>query len=103
MPNFDASRPHSLNYGAIGAIVGHEISHGFDDTGRNYDEAGNLRNWWSNATLKEYKSRASCIEKQYSSLVEPMTGMHVRLSFGSTFLEVLTFMFPLGQRQIRAG
>lgn len=76
-PSFSKERPFSLNYGAIGSIVGHEITHGFDDKGRQFDRNGNLNNWWSNDTATKYKQRGECFVKQYSSLVEPITGMHV--------------------------
>nr|CAD7439516.1 unnamed protein product [Timema bartmani] len=56
----------SLNYGAIGAIMGHELTHGFDDQGRRYDKEGNLKQWWTEKTLVEYEQRVQCIVQQYS-------------------------------------
>ncbi|CAL7939938.1 unnamed protein product [Xylocopa violacea] len=64
----------SINYGAIGAIMGHELTHGFDDQGRMYDENGNLRQWWSNETLQRYHEKVQCIIKQYSSYHLPQLG-----------------------------
>ena len=77
-PSFSKERPFSLNYGAIGSIVGHEILHGFDDKGRLFDRKGNMINWWTNSTAAKYKQRGECLIKQYNSLVEPVTGKHVR-------------------------
>uniref|UniRef100_A0A8D8A0M2 Neprilysin n=3 Tax=Culex pipiens TaxID=7175 RepID=A0A8D8A0M2_CULPI len=56
----------ALNYGALGEILGHELTHGFDDSGRNYDKYGYEKRWWSNHTLQEYDKRADCLVKQYS-------------------------------------
>ena len=58
--------PKSINYGAMGVVMGHELSHAFDDQGREYDEVGNMRDWWNNATLQQFKARTKCIEDQYS-------------------------------------
>jgi predicted metalloendopeptidase len=56
-----------VNYGSIGAVIGHEISHGFDDMGRRYDGKGNLRNWWTQEDLAEFEKRSSQLIKQYSA------------------------------------
>ncbi|XP_017885295.1 neprilysin-4-like isoform X3 [Ceratina calcarata] len=66
-PPFYGNGLESINYGAMGAIMGHELTHGFDDQGRRYDENGNLRQWWSNETLKHYLEKVECIIDQYSS------------------------------------
>lgn len=58
--------PKSLNYGGIGVVIGHEITHGFDDKGRQFDKDGNLMQWWNNATIKAFRERAQCIVNQYS-------------------------------------
>lgn len=55
-----------MNYGSIGTILGHELTHGFDDSGRMYDKLGNLRQWWTNATVNEYINRTECFIDQYS-------------------------------------
>ena len=68
--------PQALNFGAIGSVTGHEITHGFDDQGCQYDKVGNLVNWWNNATLDEFKSRTQCLEKQYSKY--EIDGMNIR-------------------------
>ncbi|GAC1580297.1 MAG: M13 family peptidase [Candidatus Elarobacter sp.] len=67
-PFFDATNDDALNYGAIGAVIGHEMTHGFDDQGRQYDKAGNLRDWWSAADGKQFTARAACVTKQYGGM-----------------------------------
>lgn len=58
--------PKSLNYGGIGVVIGHEITHGFDDKGRQFDKDGNMMEWWNDATIKAFRERAQCIVDQYS-------------------------------------
>lgn len=65
-PFFDFTADDAVNYGGIGAVIGHEISHGFDDQGRQYDAKGNLRDWWTAEDAKNYGARAACIEQQFS-------------------------------------
>lgn len=60
-----------MNYAAIGTIVGHEFSHAFDDTGRQFDEQGNLKDWWSNETISRYKEKAQCFVDQYEDYKLP--------------------------------
>lgn len=67
LPFFSLHNPKSLNYGAMGVVMGHELSHAFDDQGREYDEDGNMRGWWQNKTLLEYKMRVGCMEEQYGN------------------------------------
>jgi predicted metalloendopeptidase len=64
-PFYVASAPDAVNYGAIGMVVGHELTHGFDDQGRQYDARGNLRDWWTPAIAQEFDRRAACVEHQY--------------------------------------
>ena len=66
-PYFDPSADDALNYGGMGSVIGHEMTHGFDDQGAKYDPAGNLANWWSDADLKAFKERAGCIVDQFNS------------------------------------
>jgi predicted metalloendopeptidase len=56
-----------LQYGGIGVVIGHEITHGFDDKGRQFDKEGNLKQWWNNATVEAFRRRTQCIIDQYSS------------------------------------
>ncbi|XP_061729220.1 neprilysin-2-like [Cydia pomonella] len=64
---FNIDRPKYLNYGAIGFVIGHEISHGFDDIGRKFDKDGNVVNWWASSTEKNYLNKVDCIIKQYGN------------------------------------
>ena len=65
-PFFDKSMDDAINFGAIGSVIGHELTHGFDDQGRKFDPEGNLRDWWTEADGKEFEKRASCIADEYS-------------------------------------
>lgn len=67
-PFFDIDADDAVNYGAIGAIIGHEIGHGFDDQGAQYDGAGNLNNWWQEADRDEFSRRADALIEQYNQL-----------------------------------
>ncbi|XP_014467305.1 PREDICTED: neprilysin-11 isoform X1 [Dinoponera quadriceps] len=60
----------ALNYGAIGSILGHELTHGFDNSGRHYDSDGNVRQWWSNKTITEYTERTQCFVDHYNTYYE---------------------------------
>ena len=67
-PFFDEHSDDALNYGAIGAVIGHEMTHGFDDSGRLYDPNGNLRDWWSPSDAKQFTRRSACVTKQYGGM-----------------------------------
>ncbi|HEX7641828.1 MAG TPA: M13 family metallopeptidase [Burkholderiaceae bacterium] len=75
-PFFNSKADDAVNYGAIGAVIGHEISHGFDDQGAQYDGAGNLRDWWSKEDHERFKAKTEALVKQYSAY-EPVAGYHV--------------------------
>ncbi|XP_073958609.1 M13 family metallopeptidase neprilysin 3 isoform X1 [Choristoneura fumiferana] len=75
LPFYDGDNPKSVNYGAMGVVMGHELTHAFDDQGREYDRFGNLNQWWNNATISRFKKRAECIQKQYSDYT--MEGQHL--------------------------
>jgi putative endopeptidase len=75
-PFFDVTVDDAINYGAIGAVIGHEISHGFDDQGRRYDGKGNLNDWWAPADNEEFTRRAKEFGKQYDAS-SPLPGTHV--------------------------
>jgi len=66
-PFYNPTYPKYINYGAIGMVIGHEITHGFDGTGRLFDKDGNLNNWWSITSLIGFNSRANCLVQQYSN------------------------------------
>jgi putative endopeptidase len=71
-PAFSLSANDAVNYGAIGVVIGHEISHGFDDQGSQYDAQGRLENWWSSEDLKKFQAKVACIVNQFDHYeVEP--------------------------------
>ncbi|RWS23538.1 hypothetical protein B4U80_07494, partial [Leptotrombidium deliense] len=76
-PNFYPNAPISVNTAAIGSTIGHEVTHGFDNTGAQYNYKGIKRNWWDSKTLKRYESKVNCFKKQYSAFVEPTSGKHL--------------------------
>ena len=67
-PFFDMEADDAVNYGSIGAVIGHEIGHGFDDQGSKYDGNGNLNDWWTNTDREEFKKRANALIAQYDAL-----------------------------------
>jgi endothelin-converting enzyme/putative endopeptidase len=76
-PYFDPDADPAANYGSIGATIGHEIGHGFDDQGRKFDGSGKLRDWWTEASAKQYEARANKLVKQYDGY-EPIPGVHIK-------------------------
>jgi putative endopeptidase len=75
-PLFDPAADPAINYGAIGAIIGHELSHGFDDEGRKLDAKGELRDWWTSQDAAEFTARAKKLAAQYSTY-QPVPGTHI--------------------------
>ena len=75
-PIFDAAADPAINYGAIGGVIGHELTHGFDDEGRKLDSSGQLRDWWTAADAAAFEARAKKLGAQYSSY-EPVPGAHI--------------------------
>jgi putative endopeptidase len=74
-PFFDPKADEAVNYGAIGAVIGHEMTHGFDDQGRKFDLKGNLKDWWTPEDARSYEARAACVERQASAF-EVQPGLH---------------------------
>lgn len=74
---FNNDRPKYMNYGAIGFVIGHEITHGFDDQGRQFDKNGNLVDWWAPETQKRFVQKAQCIIDQYGNYTVPEIGINV--------------------------
>uniref|UniRef100_A0A3Q3JB63 Uncharacterized protein n=1 Tax=Monopterus albus TaxID=43700 RepID=A0A3Q3JB63_MONAL len=70
--------PRSLSYGAIGVIVGHELTHGFDNNGRKYDKNGNLDQWWSNSSIAAFNEKTQCVTDQYNDYYWDEAGLNVR-------------------------
>ena len=75
-PFFDVKADPALNYGAIGAVIGHEISHSFDDQGAKFDAQGKLTNWWSDEDLAHFQATGKALAAQYSAY-EPLPGVHL--------------------------
>ncbi|XP_053978584.1 neprilysin-2 isoform X1 [Hylaeus volcanicus] len=74
---FSNDRPRYMNYGAIGFVIGHEITHGFDDQGRQFDQNGNLVDWWAPQTKENYLERAECIIHQYGNYTVEDVGLNL--------------------------
>ena len=68
-PFYDPKRDDAMNYGGMGAVIGHEMTHGFDDSGAKFDAMGNLSNWWTPDDLKNFQARGDCVAKQFDSYV----------------------------------
>lgn len=73
-PFFSASQPKSLNYGGIGMVIGHEITHGFDDNGRNFNENGDLVDWWTEESARNFKELSQCMVYQYGNFSWDLAG-----------------------------
>ncbi len=82
-PFFDTKMDDAVNFGGIGMVIGHELTHGFDDQGRQFDPQGNLRDWWTPADAKAFEERVACVADQYSSFtVAPGVHINGRLTLG---------------------
>lgn len=79
-PFYNYKADEAVNYGGIGAVIGHEISHGFDDQGSQFDGDGNLRNWWEEEDLKKFKEKGKALADQFSKF-EPLPGVFVQGEF----------------------
>jgi putative endopeptidase len=88
-PYFDPAADPAVNYGAIGAVIGHEISHGFDDQGRKIDATGKLRDWWTAEDAKRFDAQADVLGKQYDAY-EPVPGSHIngKLTMGENIADL---------------
>jgi predicted metalloendopeptidase len=75
-PFFDVKADDAVNYGSIGAVIGHEISHGFDDQGSQFDGAGNLRDWWTPKDHAKFKAKTAALVKQYNAF-SPLPGFNI--------------------------
>ncbi|XP_029630977.1 endothelin-converting enzyme 1 isoform X1 [Salmo trutta] len=78
-PFYSRSWPKALNFGGIGVVMGHELTHAFDDQGREYDKDGNLRSWWKNSSVEAFKKQTQCMVEQYSNYSinkEALNGKH---------------------------
>ncbi|MHB1909147.1 MAG: M13 family metallopeptidase [Nitrososphaerales archaeon] len=102
-PYFDVSMDDAVNYASIGAVIGHEITHGYDDQGRKFDAEGNLREWWTVEDAKEFQSRAKQVEDLYNSQ-EALPGVHVNgeLTLGESIADFggVSLAFEALQRRL---
>ena len=102
-PFFNMAADDAVNYGAIGAVIGHEMGHGFDDQGSKYDADGNLRNWWTDSDRAEFKERTEALVDQYAKF-EVLDGVYVNgeLTLGENIgdLAGLTIAFKAYQRAL---
>jgi putative endopeptidase len=82
-PFFDKKMDNAVNYGGIGMVIGHELTHGFDDEGRQFDAQGNLHDWWTPEDAKRFNEREACIDKEYSAFtVAPGVHVNGKLTLG---------------------
>jgi putative endopeptidase len=88
-PFFDPTMDDAVNYGGIGAVIGHEITHGYDDQGRHYDAEGNLSEWWTDKDAQEFEKRAQKVVSEYDGF-EPLPGSHVngKLTLGENIADL---------------
>jgi endothelin-converting enzyme/putative endopeptidase len=88
-PMFGRGLPRAVNYGAIGVVMGHEVTHGFDDEGRQFDASGNLSDWWSPKVSSEFDHRTSCVVDQYNGY-SPLEGQHLdgKLTLGENIADL---------------
>jgi putative endopeptidase len=89
-PFFSVSYDDAANYGGVGGTIGHEMSHGFDDSGRQYDAQGNLRDWWTAEDARRYNERAKVVEEQYGSYIAVDTlRVNGKLTLGENLADVV--------------
>jgi putative endopeptidase len=88
-PFYDPNADDAYNYGGIGTVIGHEMTHGFDDEGAKFDAQGNLRNWWTPADLKNFEGRAECIVNEYGEFnVAPGININGKLVTGESIADL---------------
>ena len=94
-PYFDVSWPDAVNYGATGATIGHEMTHGFDDEGAKFDGHGNLKDWWAPEDLRKFRNATRCISEQYSRFTVS-GGLHVQGRLGDRRGDCRSRRFDVG-------
>ncbi|PSR53563.1 peptidase M13 [Adhaeribacter arboris] len=88
-PFFDPKADDAVNYGGMGAVIGHEITHGFDDQGRQYDAEGNLKDWWTKADAEQFTKRANMVVNQYGAYeVLPSVKVNGNLTLGENLADI---------------
>lgn len=103
-PFFDPNADDAVNYGEIGATIGHEISHGFDDQGSKYDASGRLNNWWTDKDRKDFDARTAALARQYDAY-EPLPGLHVngKLTLGENIADLAGLVIAYKAYHIALG
>jgi putative endopeptidase len=103
-PFFDPAADPAVNYGGIGAVIGHEMTHGFDDEGRKYDGAGVLSAWWTDADAKEFTARAAVLGAQFDGY-EPFPGVHLKgdLTMGENIADLGGALIALDAYHLSLG
>lgn len=86
-PFYDLNNPLVLNYGSMGVVMGHEMTHAFDDQGRAYDRYGNLHQWWSNETLELFKEKSNCFVEEYDSYTINNRSVNGKLTLGENIAD----------------
>ena len=103
-PFFDPNADDAVNYGGMGAVIGHEITHGFDDQGRQYDAQGNLRDWWTKEDAAKFEARAEVVGKQYSAF-QPLDSVYVngKLTMGENLADLggLAISYSALQKELK--
>ena len=105
-PFFNAEADDAINYGAIGGVIGHEITHGFDDQGSRFDAEGNLKMWWTKDDRKKFNDRAACVVDQFSSYeVLPGLFMQGKLTLGESIADLggLTVSYDAFQKSMEGS
>ena len=102
-PFFDPKADDAVNYGGMGAVIGHELTHGFDDQGSQYDPQGNLRDWWTAEDKAKFKQRTDMVDRQYSAM-QPLDSVYVngKLTMGENIADIggLNIAFTALQKAI---
>lgn len=106
-PFYDPSADDAVNYGAMGAVIGHEMTHGFDDQGRQFDKDGNLKDWWTKEDAAKYNTEAKKVVKQFDgyTVLDAKTHVKGELTLGENIADFggLTIAFAAMQRAIGSG
>ena len=104
-PFFDPNRDDAANYGGIGMVIGHEISHGFDDQGAQYDGDGNLRNWWTQEDLAKFQELTKAVDEQFSSYESAGQHLNGKLVLGESMADLSGLALAWGayQRSLNGG
>jgi putative endopeptidase len=103
-PFYDPNADDAVNYGGMGAVIGHEMTHGFDDQGRQFDASGNLRDWWTAQDAAAYKARAQLVSDQFDryTVIDSATHVNGKLTLGENIADLggLTIAYAAFQKSL---